>query len=46
LLPGLTLPVLSGRTREGDLDIVRLLQSDGILATLTNERGVVLAGDF
>lgn len=46
LLPGLTLPVLSGRTREGDLDIVRLLQSDGVLATLTNERGVVLAGDF
>ena len=33
-------------TREGDFDRVLFFKSNGVLATLTNERRVVLTGDL
>ena len=40
---GLTLRVVTG---ESDLDVVLVFESDNVLATLTNQRRVVLARDL
>jgi len=42
LFPGFSFAVLGGLTRESDLDRVLLFETNSILATLADKRGMVL----